>query len=69
MLLLLHSQVVTYLWHTGVKKVQQIMQEVIRSQLGYSKSKVMPLLICCLSLIKKEFSGPSTQVKTTFNFL
>ena len=45
------------------------MQEVIRSQLGYSKSKVMPLLTCCFSLIKMEFSGPSTQVKTTFNFL
>ena len=45
------------------------MQEVIRSQLGYSKSKVMPLLTCCFSLIKMEFSGPSTQVKTSFNFL
>ena len=28
----------------------------------------MPLLTC-FSLIKKEFSGPSTPVKTTFNFL
>ena len=36
-LLLLHSQVVIICWHTGVKKVQEIMQEVIRSQLGYSK--------------------------------
>ena len=70
-ILLLHSQVVIICWHTSVKKVQQTMQEVIRSQLaiGYSKSKVMPLLIFCLSLIKMEFSGPSTQVKTTFNFL
>ena len=37
------------------------MQEVIRSQLGYSKSKVMSLLIFCLSLIKKEFSGPKSK--------
>ena len=67
-LLLLHSQVVMYLLAYRCKESQQIMQEVIRSQLGYSKSKVMPLLICCFSHIKKEFSGPSTQVKQPLTF-
>ena len=43
------------------------MQEVIRSQLGYSKSKVMPLLTCCFSLIKMEFSGPLKQPLTFYS--
>ena len=47
---------------TNIPKLSCVCWHTCRRRLLQARSKVMPLL-CCFSLIKKEFS---TQVKTTF---
>ena len=60
--LYVHSQVVIYLWHTGAKKVQQIMREkvVYRSQMQVTQSRG-PEIMCMgmtFSLYHNQMKGP-----------